>query len=564
MRQNIIKKPNEVSILKWLSTMIMFFILTLSLSPSYARPNPIIQPISNQIQLACNATRHPQYCTTSLTQQSNLVLSSNDPTPIQIIQSAISVSTATLTVTQSKLQTLLTVANTQGNHNITNVVSICLEVLGYSNRRMSSSNDSISSGKSGRIKDVRAWMSAALSYQYDCYGGLTYYASNYAHLTGEPISSLTNLINETSNALGMVVSYDRFGNDMSLWRRVETERDGFWEESNHEAEFNSEFPSEYLQVDVIVCKESGYCGYKKIQEAVDAAPSNLVDSKRFVIHIREGVYEEIVRIPFEKKNVVFLGAGMGKTIITGDLAVNHQPGVTTYDSATVGVLGDGFMATNLTIQNAAGAPEHQAVAFRSDSDLSMLVNCEFLGNQDTLYAHSLRQYYKSCRITGNVDFIFGNAAAVFQNCLIQLVPRLDNPESGGLNAITAQGRTDPVQSTGFVFVNCTINGTPEYMALFDKNPSVHKNYLGRPWKEYSRAVFIHCELGSVVASEGWMPWDGEYGLNTLYYGEFGNRGDGFDRGKRVKWSSQVPEEHVDSYSLQSFIQGDWWIPKTHS
>ncbi|CAN1198087.1 Probable pectinesterase/pectinesterase inhibitor 51 [Linum perenne] len=538
------------TILKW-----VFIICSITFSTSYARPNP--NP-NDRIQLACNATRHPQYCITSLTESNRI--ESNDPTPIQIIQSAIWVSTKTLNVTQSKIQTLLAAANSQGNNNITNVANICLEVLGYSSRRMSSSNHSISFGK---IKDVRAWMSAALSYQYDCYGGMTYYASNFTQLTSEPMSSLTNLINYTSNALGMVVSYDRFGNDTRLWRRPETERDGVWEKSSHEGEFRSEFPSEYLEINAVVCKEGKLAGYKKIQEAVDAAPSNLVD-KKFVIHIREGVYEEIVRIPFEKKNVVFLGDGIGKTVITASLAVAHQVGVTTYDSATVAVLGDGFMATNLTIQNTAGPPEHQAVALRSESDRSMIDNCEFLGNQDTLYTHSLRQYYKSCRIAGNVDFIFGNAAAVFQDCLIQIIPRLDNPEKGGKNAITAQGRTEPVQSTGLVFLNCTINGTEEYMVLFKKNPSVQLNFLGRPWKEYSRTVFIDCEMASVIAAEGWLPWSGDFGLDTLYYGEYGNYGDGSDRRKRVKWSSQIPKQHVDSYSLQSFIQGDWWIPKAQS
>mgnify|MGYP004723551137 CR=1 FL=1 len=89
----------------------------------------------------------------------------------------------------------------------------------------------------------------------------------------------------------------------------------------------------------------------------------------------------------------------------------------------VGVIGDGFMASGVTFQNTAGPVEHQAVAFRSQSDLSVIENCEFISNQDTLYAHSLRQYYKSCRIQGNVDFIFGNAAAFFQDCVILVAPR---------------------------------------------------------------------------------------------------------------------------------------------
>ncbi|KAI5316976.1 hypothetical protein L3X38_036683 [Prunus dulcis] len=69
-----------------------------------------------------------------------------------------------------------------------------------------------------------------------------------------------------------------------------------------------------------------------------------------------------------------------------------------------GVLGDGFMASGLTIQNTASADVHQAVAFKSDSDLSVIENYEFLGNQDTLRTGNLL-FYKSCNIQGNVDFI---------------------------------------------------------------------------------------------------------------------------------------------------------------
>ena len=103
------------------------------------------------------------------------------------------------------------------------------------------------------------------------------------------------------------------------------------------------------------------------------------------------------------------------------------------------------MASGLTIQNTAGPDAHQAVAFRSASDLSVIENCEFIGNQDTLYAQSLRQFYKSCRIQGNVDFIFGNSASFFQDCEILVRPRQVNPEKGENNALTAHGRTDPGQ-----------------------------------------------------------------------------------------------------------------------
>ncbi|KAF5195056.1 Pectinesterase [Thalictrum thalictroides] len=218
------------------------------------------------------------------------------------------------------------------------------------------------------------------------------------------------------------------------------------------------------------------------------------------------------------------------------------------------------MARDITFENKAGPDAHQAVAFRSDSDLSIVENCEFLGNQDTLYAHSLRQYYNSCRIEGNVDFIFGNSAAFFQDSVILIRPRQLNPAMGENNAVTAHGRTDPAQTTGFVFQNCLINGTEDYMALYYSKPKAHKNFLGRPWKEYSRTVFIHCTLEALITTNGWMPWSGDFALPTLYYGEFENSGPGANVSGRVPWSNQIPKEHVLVYSVQNFIQGNDWIP----
>ena len=220
------------------------------------------------------------------------------------------------------------------------------------------------------------------------------------------------------------------------------------------------------------------------------------------------------------------------------------------------------MASGLTIENTAGPDAHQAVAFRSDSDLSVMENCEFLGNQDTLYAHSLRQFYKSCTISGNVDFIFGNSASIFQDCQIKVRPRQLNPEKGENNAVTAQGRTDPAQTTGFVFENCVINGTEDYMNLYYSKPKAHRNFLGRPWKEYSRTVFIQCLLEALITPQGWLPWSGDFALKTLYYGELGNHGSGADLSERVPWSSQIPAQYTNMYSVENFIQGNEWIPST--
>ncbi|ESW31821.1 hypothetical protein PHAVU_002G270900 [Phaseolus vulgaris] len=531
----------------------LFLLLTLSAAHRKAPPVAAVKSVTQEIQQACAATRFPQQCQTSLSQYPKLP---PNPSSLQFIQAAVAIYSENLATAQSMVKSLLD--NAGGSRNLTMAASTCVEVLDNSNHRTSLASDALPQGK---IKDARAWLGAALAYQYDCWSGLKY--ANESAAVGKAMAFIDSLESLSSNALNMVFSLDAFGNDTASWKPPVTERDGFWGTiaSGDSGPVGGVPPN--LKPDVTVCKNGADGCYKTIQEAVNAAPDNGDGKKRFVILIKEGVYKETVRIPLAKRNVVFLGDGIGKTVITGDANVGLQA-MTTYNSATVAVLGDGFMAKDLTIENTAGPDAHQAVAFRSDSDLSVIENCEFLGNQDTLYAHSLRQFYKSCRIEGNVDFIFGNSAAVFQDCLVLVRPRQLHPEKGENNAITAHGRTDPSQPTGFVFQNCVINGTEEYLALYHSNPKVHKNYLGRPWKEYSRTIFVNSELAVILTPQGWMPWSGDFALKTLYYGEFGNKGPGSDLSQRVSWSSKIPQDHILAYSVQNFIQGNDWIPSSSS
>lgn len=506
------------------------------------------------IQQACKATRFPATCINTLSKPGRVP---QDPTPIQIIQAAITLSSANVAVSRSRVKRIFD--SSFGNPNRTIAAKNCGVGLTNAVYRTALSLRELQLRR-GDTRNVRAWMSASLHYQYGCWSGLS-----YVNDTKEVVDTMLYLnatIGLTSNALCMITALDLYGQNTAAWGPPKTERDGVWGTGSSAAGgsgsgFKGGVPAE-LTADATVCQgRAGRRCYKTVQAAVEAAPS--FGKKRFVIHIPAGTYEEMVTIPLEKRYVVFLGDGVGKTVITGSAAVG-KPGISTFNTATVSVIGDGFMMRGVTVQNTAGPVTRQAVAFRSDSDQSVIEECEFLGNQDTLYVQTLRQYYKSCSIQGNIDFIFGNAAAVFEDCTILLRPRQQMPESGESNSVTAQGRVDPAQATGLVFHNCRINATDAYMELYTKNSKVHRNYLGRPWKEFSRTVFLHCYLGPIIAPQGWLAWGGDFALKTLFYGEFGNSGPGADRSQRVEWSSLIPEDHVNAYSVANFIQGNHWIP----
>ncbi|QHO17768.1 hypothetical protein HN873_034219 [Arachis hypogaea] len=304
---------------------------------------------------------------------------------------------------------------------------------------------------------------------------------------------------------------------------------------------------------VIVSHYEGSDNYSSIGEAIAAAPNNTrPEDGYFVVYVREGYYEEYVVVPKEKKNILLIGDGINNTIITG----NHSfiDGWSTFNSSTFAVSGERFIAVDITFRNTAGPEKHQAVAVRNNADLSTFYRCSFEGYQDTLYVHSLRQFYRECHIYGTVDFIFGNAAVVFQSCNIYA----RNPMANQKNAVTAQGRNDPNMNTGISIHNCSISAAP------DLNTSSTMTYLGRPWKEYSRTVYLQSYIGDLIEPSGWLEWNGTIGLDTLFYGEFNNYGPGSNTSNRVHWPGYVllNATQASNFTVLNFTLGNTWLPDT--
>ncbi|XP_030543216.2 probable pectinesterase/pectinesterase inhibitor 41 [Rhodamnia argentea] len=260
--------------------------------------------------------------------------------------------------------------------------------------------------------------------------------------------------------------------------------------------------------DVVVVNKDGSGNFTSINAAVAVAPNNVDGSYGyFLIYITAGVYHEYVYVNSNKKNLMMVGAGINRTVITGDR--NDHDGWSIFSSPTFIVEAPHFIAMDMTFRNTAGPKKEQAVAVRNSADQSTFYRCSFEGYQDTLFTDKLRQLYKECDIYGTVDFIFGDANAVFENC--NIYPR--SPNKGQYNTITAQGRADPGVDSGMYFRYCTIRAADD---LASSNYSV-ETYLGRPWKVFSRTVYMHTFMDSLIHPAGWHNWDGDFALSTLYY-----------------------------------------------
>ncbi|KAK9101610.1 hypothetical protein Scep_025040 [Stephania cephalantha] len=303
-----------------------------------------------------------------------------------------------------------------------------------------------------------------------------------------------------------------------------------------------------------VVASDGSGDFRTIGEAVRMAPN--MSLNRVVIKIKAGVYQENVEIQREKTNIMLVGEGMDSTIITSNK--NFNDGFSTFNSATLTVIGDRFLARDLTVLNTAGPEKHQAVAVRVTSNAAFY-RCNFSSYQDTLYAHSLRQFYRECTIQGTIDFIFGNAAAVFQNCLILV----HKPSPGQKNMITAQGREDPNQNTGISLQNCTIVAAPD---LAEAGISNFSTFLGRPWRNYSRTMVMKSYLGDLIHPQGWHKWHNYTSLDTVEYIEYMNVGPGSDTRDRVTWGGykkNCSEDIAKQFTVGMFLHGsDYWLQST--
>ena len=277
---------------------------------------------------------------------------------------------------------------------------------------------------------------------------------------------------------------------------------------------------------------------KTVQAAIDRVPDN--NKARFVIAIKPGVYNEQVSIPASKPFVSLIGTDAQKVRLTFRLSNKDAGSTSAAYEAYIG--GHDFYAENITFENSFGTGS-QAVAVLVEADRAVFKNCRFLGWQDTLYAKNGRQYYAHCYIEGTVDFIFGQSAAVFDNCEIH---------SKGDGYIAAPMRFAADEPSGFVFFKCRLTSVETKNGIF----------LARPWRDYGRTVFIDTQMDANVRPEGWNHWLPEREA-TAYFAEYRSVGPGANDATRAKWSHQLSEAEARRFFAKEFLKGkDGWDPNT--
>ncbi|KAL9997471.1 putative pectinesterase [Helianthus debilis subsp. tardiflorus] len=475
------------------------------------------------IKAVCASTLYPDTCYSSL---SSLVNSSTRIQPDELLRLSVLVAVNELSKASTRPEL----------KNCSELLDLALDHL---NDTLSSATDVDLKSLGGLFDDLMTWLSAAGTYQQTCIDSIQDNVVGYLQKSSELIS----------NSLAIIKGFSSVTNSNNQRRRLMS----LVAECKELPEWLSTKDRKLLQSGieadaVVVVAQDGSGSYKRIADALNAVPDK--SKKRFVIHVKKGIYYENVRIEKPKWNVMMIGEGMDSTIVSGSL--NVVDGTPTFQSATFAVFGKGFIARDMGFRNTAGPAKHQAVALMSTADQSVFYRCRIEAFQDSLYAHSNRQFYRECNIYGTVDFIFGNSAVVFQNC--NILPR--RPMPGQQNTITAQGKFDPNQNTGISIQNCTIW---PYGNLSD----VH-TFLGRPWKNYSTTVYLNNMMPTFIDPKGWLPWVGASAPNTIFYAEFANYGAGAVTKDRVKWKGLkfIAAKQASKFTVIPFIQGDKWLKDT--
>lgn len=286
------------------------------------------------------------------------------------------------------------------------------------------------------------------------------------------------------------------------------------------------------------------------------------------IHILDGIYDE--KAELHRGDVTITGESAEHTVISYDDYAKKQDEdgkpYGTFRTATLKLCGNNIIMKDITVKNTAGNGRDfgQAVALYAEGDKMQFYNCRFIGCQDTLYTapgpecktnceaeqspelHTVdaRQFYKNCYIEGDIDFIFGGAAAYFDHCEIfsrYNITEDDDRYEDKVKGYVAAACTWRDNDYGFVFYKCRFTGDCPDNSV----------YLGRPWRIYAKTVLLGCEIGKHIKAEGWHDWNKPQAHDTVYYAEYRCKYEGV--AKRADWIKLLKTSEAKAFSKENVL-----------
>ena len=313
-----------------------------------------------------------------------------------------------------------------------------------------------------------------------------------------------------------------------------------------------------------VVAQDGTGDYTTIQAAIDNAPTNRV--KPWLIFVKEGTYKEHVDLPESKPYLHFIGQGRDKVFISDDKLCGGDNALSVDKGATFVARANNLYFEGLSFVNSYGKEKNagpQALALNTGGDRIVFNNVGMYSYQDTWITTNkanYRHYVKNSFIEGAVDFIYNSGNVFFDHDTLNIVRK-----DGGF--IVAPSHTKDTK-WGYVFVNNVITAPG--------NPTETSVWLGRPWHNFPKTVFINTKAEVTIPATGWYetmgglpdiwadyntvdingnPVDLSHRRDSYYYMKDGEKIEG-------KAKNFLTDDEAAQYTIKNVLGGDDnWQPE---
>ena len=201
-------------------------------------------------------------------------------------------------------------------------------------------------------------------------------------------------------------------------------------------------------------------------------------------------------------------------------------------------------------------------AFYIDADNIECYNCKILSSQDTLGRngsanYNYHTYFRDCVIGGNVDYICGEFAAVFDNCELQWKTYKDDEKDAAKNNAKL-GYITAAKTSPYVFRDCKV--TTDGVST-----GTVTGYYGRTWGASSNVTFIRTQTNGYILEAGWgemSTGDGKTAIfkeyaNLLGENAFVSNGE-FSKADNQTEAAVADYIETDKVSAVNTVLG--WIP----
>jgi pectin methylesterase-like acyl-CoA thioesterase len=282
-----------------------------------------------------------------------------------------------------------------------------------------------------------------------------------------------------------------------------------------------------LTPDFVVDSQGGPGAFATIQAAVTRAAA-AKGGRRIHILVKPGTYRELVHVPASAAPITIYGEGPDARAvrIEGNLDAMLAG---TAGSATAWIQGAGFQAKNVTFANTFNGWSQAVALLADDADRVQFENVRFEGFQDTLYLKSspparARIFLHKSYVEGDVDFIFGDAAAYFLESEVRSLGT--RTYSYALAPSTL--RSSPF---GFVFQRCVFTHDGSAQALAAKFKLARQWFRGGDAEAVGKVAILESRIGAHIDKA--RPW-ADWGIGTPRY-------------RRVQYDSDDGEAFLAEY-----------------